>query len=62
MEASPSGRFVWYDPTRESVELYEVEPPKESGVQEYNEMDDWDVPRSEDNKQMFLNEGEDLPF
>ena len=32
MHADPSGLFVWYDPTRESVELFELDPPKNEGV------------------------------
>ena len=41
MDADPSGLFVWYDPTRESIELYELDPPKESGVPEVGERDDF---------------------
>jgi len=40
VEAEPSGLFVWYDPSREAVQLYEVEPPMESGVGDPCEGDD----------------------
>ncbi len=40
VEAEPSGFFVWYDPTREGIELYELEPPKDSGVVAFSEGDD----------------------
>ena len=39
-EASPSGMTVWFDPLRETVELFEVEPPKDSGVLEVVDGDD----------------------
>jgi len=41
-DAEPSGLFVWFDPTRESVELYELEPQLEAGVGEDLEGDDSD--------------------
>ena len=31
-KAEPSGLFVWFDPDRESVELYEMDPLTQSGV------------------------------
>jgi len=31
-KAEPSGLFVWYDPDREVVELYELDPETESRV------------------------------
>ena len=62
-EAQPSGLFVWFDPARESVELYEVEPPTESGVGDPNEKDDhgqiW-LFQSDQNEVLEL--VEDLPF
>jgi len=39
-DAEPSGFFVWFDAARESVELYELEPPEESGVVALLEGDD----------------------
>jgi len=54
MEASPSGLMVWYDPTREGVELYELEPPDESGVEDFSEGDGlmslWGVLKSSKHK------------
>jgi len=44
VEASPSGLFVWFDPSRESVEVYELmEPLKNEGVADALERDDPDV-------------------
>ncbi len=40
IKAEPSGLFVWFDPDRESVELYEVEPLLEGGVASASEGDD----------------------
>ena len=39
-KAEPSGLFVWFDPDRESVELYEVDPPWKRGVLAFGERDD----------------------
>ena len=62
MEASPSGLFVWYDPTRESVELFELEPPSETGVADACEGVDqrglWDGP----DQVMVRPFEDDLPF
>ncbi len=33
------GMFVWFDPDREEVQLYDLEPPMDSGVLEYSEGD-----------------------
>ncbi len=62
-EAEPSGFFVWFDPTREGVELYELEPSTEERVADACEGDDqrhlWD-------SQGQVNGGhrldDDLPF
>jgi len=39
-EADPSGSFVWFDPSREFVEIHDLEPPKDSGVVAFDEGDD----------------------
>ena len=39
-EAAPSGLSVWFDPDREYVEIYELEPLPEDGVGECSEGDD----------------------
>jgi len=58
VKAEPSGLFVWYDPAREAVELYEQEPLKDEGVLEFSEGDD-----SKDQYDLNSNnEIEDLPF
>ena len=58
--AEPSGLFVWFDPTREAVELYELEPPKDEGVAKANEGDDqYDL---EYDPQSDKNELGELPF
>jgi len=61
-EAEPSGFFVWFDPTREGIELYELDPPTESGVADACEGDDqrglWDAPGSSNNEVVE----DDLPF
>ena len=62
MEAEPSGLLLWFDPETEFPRLYEVEPPRDSGVDSYCEEDDQD-PGAEDpsrDKQMFRQER--LPF
>jgi len=56
--AEPSGLFVWFDPARESVELYELEPPEIPGVDAYSEEGDQD--RSDPSNLLFP-QGE-LPF
>ena len=60
--AEPSGLFVWYDPARESVELYELEPDAKQRVADASEGDDqkglWDV---RDQVTMGV-EVDDLPF
>ena len=41
VEAQPSGMYVWFDPCRERVELFELEEPTaEAGVGEPGEGDD----------------------
>ena len=61
-KAEPSGFFVWFDPGREGIELYELEPPKDEGVADASEGDDqrglWDV---RDQVTMGV-EVDDLPF
>ena len=61
-EAEPSGLFVWFDPDREGVELYELDPPTESGVGDPCEEDDqrglWD---SSDQVNELVDSNE-LPF
>ncbi len=42
IRAEPSGLFVWFDPDRESVELYELEPSPEERVDERHERGDSD--------------------
>ena len=37
-EASPSGCHVWFDPARETVELYAVDPREFPGVPAVDEM------------------------
>jgi len=60
-EAEPSGFFVWFDASRESIELYERDPPKDEGVADACEGDDqrglWD-------SSIVVNDPpeEDLPF
>ena len=62
MDAEPSGMFVWYDPTREAVELYERrEPPKDEGVLEVLEGDDQDSPGCPSSSKNEL-ETLELPF
>jgi len=39
-EALPSGRTVWFDPEREAIRLYELEPELEARVDEHREADD----------------------
>ena len=39
-EASPSGCHVWFDPARETLELWSEEPPEDSGVDDVLEGDD----------------------
>ena len=60
-KAEPSGFFVWYDPSREGIELYELEPPKDEGVPEVLEADDqrslWCDPN-----QVQTVVSDDLPF
>ena len=36
------GMFVWFDPTREELRIYEMEPPKDSGVEDFSDGDDQD--------------------
>ncbi len=40
MEADPSGFLVWFDPTREGVVLYELEPGETAGVGAFREGDE----------------------
>ena len=58
-KASPSGLMVWFDPDRESIELYEMDPQLEAGVA--------DACEGDDQSDMFdpksgKNEFEELPF
>jgi len=53
LKAEPSGLLLWFDPMIECPRLYELEPPKDSGVLEYCEGDDF-TEIHEKNKQMFL--------
>ena len=39
-EADPSGAHVWFDPEREEVRLYELDPQTETGVRKCSEGDD----------------------
>ncbi len=39
-EATPSGSFVWFDSTREVVEIYELEPSEIRRVADALERDD----------------------
>ena len=57
--ADPSGLFVWFDPSRESVELYELDPPKDEGVAIASEGDD-QVDMYDPS--IDINEIGDLPF
>ena len=47
-EASPSGLFVWFDPARESVELYELDPQRPLGVADALERDEPNGPSGRD--------------
>jgi len=40
MKADPSGCLCWFDPSREQVKLYELDPADLSGVASALEMDD----------------------
>ena len=60
--AEPSGLHVWFDPKREALRLYELEPLPEEGVHEVREGDDAQelVPETDQVQGVF--EFEDLPF
>jgi hypothetical protein len=60
-EGEPFGLHLWFDPREEIVRLYELEHPKDSGVDGYSEVDDFESPEGETEQkpQVFQ---EDLPF
>ncbi len=62
IEGEPSGMFVWYDPTRESIELYELEPPTETGVVAFSEGDDQSCLRLSQSEVTDRPGEDDLPF
>ncbi len=39
-EGEPSGLHVWFDPSRERVEIHALEPPSEDGVSAAVDKDD----------------------
>ena len=39
-KADPSGCTVWFDPSREQLQLYALDPPKDEGVADALEGDD----------------------
>ncbi len=61
-DASPSGMNVWFDPERETVKLYLLEPPEGSGVGEPCEGDDLNDSSDPDQVQLILPLEDDLPF
>ena len=60
--AEPSGSFVWFDPEREEVRLYALEPPTESGVLEVSEGDDYPQLWDEVDQVIPVVEDDGLPF
>jgi len=60
-EASPSGCHVWFDPLRETIALFELEPSPEERVDDVSEGDGSDDSRPEQISLMELVEDE-LPF
>ncbi len=62
VDASPSGLFVWFDPSRESVELYELEPEVEPRVADASEGDDQRQIRLFQSDQNEVVVVDDLPF
>jgi len=59
-EAKPSGLHVWFDPTREVVRLFELEPGTEDRVPVVGERDDWDSPDDRLDVEQVVED--DLPF
>ena len=62
MESVPDGCWLFFDPSREDVRLYELEPRAETGVLEVSEGDDqigiFDEVKSSNNEIVE----DDLPF
>ena len=61
-EALPSGLFVWFDPEREAVELYELDPQTKSGVREACEREDQESDPSDPVQVNLVLVEDDLPF
>jgi len=61
MEAEPHGLMVWFDPTREQLKLFELEPSEIDGVGECCEEDD-QYGLTPSNDLPGAPPGEDLPF
>ena len=61
-KAEPSGFFVWYDPSREGIELFELEPPSETGVSAACEEDDQGSLWHEPHQVINDRPEDDLPF
>ena len=63
-EAQPHGLTVWFDPHREQLKLYELEPPDYSGVREGCEGDDQetDPGAPKQHEQICLDLETGLPF
>ena len=62
-EASPSGAYVWFDPSRETIRLYELEPPPDRGVAIACEGGDQaDLFETDQEKSVSRSLDTDLPF
>ena len=61
-EATPSGCHVWFDPLRESLRLFELDPPTESGVAKALERGDQLDQSAPDQVNLVLDPEDDLPF
>jgi len=59
--SSGEGLFLWFDPQLEVPRLYELEPPKDSGVEDCSERDDLNGLGISDPEIMLFHQ-EKLPF
>ena len=55
-KAEPSGLMIWFDPSRELVRLYELDPREDPGVHEVLEGDDRTDSPEDERKINELNE------
>jgi len=61
-QAEPSGAHVWFDPTREQLKLFALEPSTEERVANASEGDDYYEGGALDQVKSRLAPGDGLPF